>query len=204
MSEKLSRLKAIRGGHRGVVTKYEKEATTIIANETSTKEDVSRIQVIQCLLEEKLKILNTIDQEVLTLCNEGEIEKEIEDSESIVARFMGVNNAITEKMKENEQSSQVATGESIVSQNSMPNTEVTSSVETKQAKPKLPKLNLSKFKGDVTSFTTFWKILESAIDKNEGLADIDKFHYLHSLLEGPAARAIQGLALTSANYKTSI
>ena len=204
MSEKLSRLKAIRGGHRGVVTKYEKEATTIIANETSTKEDVSRIQVIQCLLEEKLKILNTIDQEVLTLCNEGEIEKEIEDSESIVARFMGVNNAITEKMKENEQSSQVATGESIVSQNSMPNTEVTSSVETKQAKPKLPKLNLSKFKGDVTSFTTFWKILESAIDKNEGLADIDKLHYLHSLLEGPAARAIQGLALTSANYKTSI
>ena len=29
MAEKLSRLKAIRGGHRGVVTKYEKEATMI-------------------------------------------------------------------------------------------------------------------------------------------------------------------------------
>ena len=113
---------------------------------------------------------------------------------------MGVNNAIAEKIKENEQSSQVATGESI----SMPNTGVTNSVEMKQAKPKLPKLNLPKFKGDVTSFTTFWEIFESAIGKNEGLADIDKFHYLHSLLEGLAARAIQGLALTSANYKTSI
>lgn len=28
----------------------------------------ARIEVIQCLLEEKLKTLNSIDQEVLTLC----------------------------------------------------------------------------------------------------------------------------------------
>ena len=76
MAEKLSQLKAIRGGHRGVVTKYEKEATTIIVNKNLAKEDVSRIQIIQYLLEEKLKILNTIDQEVLTLCSEGDIEKE--------------------------------------------------------------------------------------------------------------------------------
>ena len=206
MTEKLSRLKAIRGGHRSVVTKHEKEATTIITNDILTKDDVSRIQVIQCLLEEKLKTLNTIDQDVLTLCSEGEIEKEIEDSEAIVARIMGVNNAIAERIKQYEQPSQVITGESIISQISMHNmaTGVTSSVESKPAKPKLPKLNLPKFKGDVTSFTTFWEIFESAIDKNEGLADIDKFHYLHSLLEGPASRAIQGLALTSANYKTSI
>ena len=210
MSEKLSRLKAIRGGHRSVVTKHEKEATTIIANEILTKDDVSRIQVIHCLLEEKLKTLNTIDQDVLTLCSEGEIEKEIEDSEAIVARVMGVNNAITDKTKQYEQRqepSQVSAGESIISQISRHNmaaTGVTSSVESKTGKPKLPKLNLPKFKGDVTSFTTFWEIFESAIDKNEGLSDIDKFHYLHSLLEGPASRAIQGLALTSANYKTSI
>ena len=166
MTEKLSRLKAIRGGHRSVVTKHEKEATTIITNEILTKDDVSRIQVIQCLLEEKLKTLNTIDQDVLTLCSEGEIEKEIEDSEAIVARIMGVNNAIAERIKQYEQPSQVITGESIIAQISMHNmaTGVTSSVESKPAKPKLPKLNLPKFKGDVTSFTTFWEIFESAID----------------------------------------
>ena len=59
-------------------------------------------QVIQCLLEEKLKTLNTTDQDVFTLCSEGEIEKEIEDSEAIVARIMGVNNAITETVGENK------------------------------------------------------------------------------------------------------
>ena len=118
---------------------------------------------------------------VLTLCNEGEIEKDIADSESMVARIIGVNNANAEKIKEYEHLSQVATGESIVSQFSMPITGATNSFEMKTAKPKSPKLNLPKFKGDVTSFTTFWEIFESAIDKNEGLADIDKFHYLHSL-----------------------
>jgi hypothetical protein len=51
MTEKISRLQAIRGRHRSVVKKHEKEATTIITNEILTKDDVSRIQVIQCLLE---------------------------------------------------------------------------------------------------------------------------------------------------------
>ena len=40
MAEKLSRLKAIRGSHLGVVTKYEKEATKIIVNETLAKKDM--------------------------------------------------------------------------------------------------------------------------------------------------------------------
>ena len=55
-SENLLRLKAIQGGRRCVVTKYGKEAITIIANENLTIDDVSRIQISQCLFEEKLKI----------------------------------------------------------------------------------------------------------------------------------------------------
>jgi hypothetical protein len=33
---------------------------------------------------------------------------------------------------------------------------------------------------------------------------IDKFNYLNSLLEGEAARAIQGLPLTNANYNVAV
>ena len=71
-------------------------------------------------------------------------------------------------------------------------------------KPRLPKLNLPKFKGDANSYTSFWDIFENAVHKNEGLAVIDKFNYLHSLLEGPAARAIQGLTLTTTNHDSAI
>ena len=40
--------------------------------------------------------------------------------------------------------------------------------------------------------------------ENNGVPKIDKFSYLKSLLEGPAARAIQGLTLSEANYDSAI
>ena len=40
--------------------------------------------------------------------------------------------------------------------------------------------------------------------ENNGIQKVDKFSYLKSLLEGPAARAIQGLTLSAANYDAAI
>ena len=39
-----------------------------------------------------------------------------------------------------------------------------------------------------------------SIHKNSSLSDIDRFNYLHSLLEHTAFEAISGLTLTSPNY----
>ena len=47
-------------------------------------------------------------------------------------------------------------------------------------------------------------ILNSAIHSNSQLTTIDKFNYLHSLVEGPAARSIKGLTLTKANYESAV
>ena len=67
-------------------------------------------------------------------------------------------------------------------------------------KPKLPRIELPKFNGDVTKFCFFWESFESSVDRNPNLSTIDKFNYLKALLEGSAARSVQGLALTEANY----
>ena len=67
-------------------------------------------------------------------------------------------------------------------------------------KPKLPKITLPKFSGEVTKFRVFWDSFESAIDKNPSLSAIDKFNYLNALLKGSAARSIQNLSLSEANY----
>ena len=69
---------------------------------------------------------------------------------------------------------------------------------------KLPKLVLPKFRGEVTQRQNFWDSFNSAIHANPHLSLIDKFNHLHSLLEGQAARAIQGLTRTEANYKSAI
>ena len=75
---------------------------------------------------------------------------------------------------------------------------------TQYVKPKLPKLTLSKFKGDVTRWSSFWDSFNSTVHDNAGMTKIDKFNYLNSLLEGPAARAIQGLPITSQNYDHAV
>ena len=70
-------------------------------------------------------------------------------------------------------------------------------------KPKLPKITLPRFSGEVTKFQPFWDRFESAVDKNMSLSPVDKFNYLHALVEGPAARSIQGLQLTEVNYEAA-
>ncbi len=53
-------------------------------------------------------------------------------------------------------------------------------------------------------WNSFWDGFDSAIHSNGALNKIDKYNYLNSLLEGPAARAVQGLTLTEANYGSAI
>ena len=70
-------------------------------------------------------------------------------------------------------------------------------------KPRLPKLVLPKFNGEITKFKSFWDSFDSAVNKNADLSSVDKFNYLHALLEGQAARAIQGLTLSESNYQAA-
>ena len=79
-----------------------------------------------------------------------------------------------------------------------------SSVVGHATRVKLPKLAPKKFNGDLTRWSTFWDSFESSIHHHPDLTDIDRFNYLHTLLEGPAADAISGLKLTSANNSEAI
>ena len=57
-----------------------------------------------------------------------------------------------------------------------------SSIRIAGMKPKLPKLQLPKFTGDITKFKIFWDSFNSAIHMNTELSPIDKFNYLKALL----------------------
>ena len=51
---------------------------------------------------------------------------------------------------------------------------------------------------------SFWDSYESAITKNGSLTDVQKFNYSKTMLEGEAARTIEGFALTNASYGQAI
>lgn len=76
--------------------------------------------------------------------------------------------------------------------------------ETSSSRVKLPKIEPKKFNGDLTKWETFWSSFESSIHLNAALTAVDKFHYLSSLLEGPAFAAVAGLKLTAPNYAEAI
>ena len=70
--EKLERLRSIRGAQRGIVTKNVNKANAILGGEVAqayiSSEQVQQLEVISRLLEAKLKTLEEIDQQVLSLC----------------------------------------------------------------------------------------------------------------------------------------
>ncbi|KRX54552.1 hypothetical protein T06_2959, partial [Trichinella sp. T6] len=67
-----------------------------------------------------------------------------------------------------------------------------------------PKWELPKFDGDVLQFDTFWEQFEDQIHQQSELRDTTKFTYLRSCLTGNALNAIDGLAVTAANYSAAV
>ena len=69
---------------------------------------------------------------------------------------------------------------------------------------KLPKITLPHFNGNFMKWTSCWDSFYSAVHTNDRLAEVDKFNYLGSLLEGTAYDAIAGLSMTASNYKEAV
>lgn len=66
---------------------------------------------------------------------------------------------------------------------------------------KLPRISIPHFSGFYTEWTTFEDLFLSLIDKNKHLDDVQKMHYLKSLLKGEAEQLVRHIPITAANYK---
>ena len=144
-----------------------REVDNILATEGSLSADQSRqLSVKEQQLDLKLKVLNDIDQEILAKCETSTIEGEIDESETVSARILECRQRISTALK-----SPIATPPPMASV-------VVSTYE----KPKLPKLTLPRFKGDLTTWTTFWDLFKSTVHENNGIQKVDKFSYFKVLV----------------------
>ena len=193
MSENLDRLKIVRRSHRGVVTKLTREADTLIADTPLNSERINRLTVIRQQLESKEQLLLDYDRDILAKCTLEEVEAEVNDIESVIAKISECKRQIELVLQLPSTHSTTSTA-SITGVASVPGT----------ARAHLPKLCLAKFKGDVTGWVSFWDSFKSAVHENNDISKIEKFNYLNSLLEGTAALTIEGLTLTADNYDSAI
>ena len=80
----------------------------------------------------------------------------------------------------------------------------TSASSTSAQGVKLPKIQLPKFRGDVTKFQAFWQSFKVAADENESLSVVHKLSYLINSLEGIAKKTLEGLEITEENYQKAV
>ena len=209
MEESLERKRAKRRAHRGVVTKYVLEVKTF--PEVLDTPIRHRAEVLRGLLTAKQDVLSRLDEEILEACATEDIEGEITEADEIVVKIkealMDINRATREAPKRAESPTIRSTSRrssAHVSEDSESDHESDPPLGSgSKVRPKLPKLVMPKFSGDITKFRSFWDSFKSAIDENSDLSLIDKFNYLWSLLEGSAAKSIQGLPLTESNYSSA-
>ena len=174
-------------------------------NPSSLSEQRTVILHQKSTLNEKLELLQGLNQEILESLSEEDIVEEIETADLsqdkvkfVIARLDAMFPAVsTTRMKPIPSTSDKPTSEN-------GQTETVSAQFVSSPRVKLPKLELKKFDGDITKWFTFWDSFEASIHENTNIATIDKFHYLNSLLEKTASKAVQGLFLTTANYEEAI
>ncbi|KAL1454398.1 hypothetical protein WDU94_010663 [Cyamophila willieti] len=82
-------------------------------------------------------------------------------------------------------------------------TAATTQVETSHSSG-LPKIDLTKFSGDVTNFTEFIDSFNALVHNRSGLKANEMFHYLKSVVQGLVAKLIEGIRVTDANYPIAL
>ena len=175
------------------------------------------------MLSEKVTLLNTLNDQIIAVCKVEEIEREIEETETLTMHIMDTKAGISTRTT--SPVTKVVPGEIIkppaqVHTNvELPEHPTASSGFTNQGiqpftnpfsshqptlKAKLPKFFLPKFCVSITSWISFWGAYNSAVHNNAMLSKVDKFNYLNSLLEGEAKRSIQGVTLSESNYYSAV
>ena len=99
LKEKLTRIRAIRGGNRGVITKLINEAEGLLKEELLER---GRLNTISGLLEEKLRFVKELDEKIIEICEVVDISSEIDEAEELVSRVLDSQRHIFEKTHEVE------------------------------------------------------------------------------------------------------
>lgn len=69
-----------------------------------------------------------------------------------------------------------------------------------ESRPRLPKLELFCFDGDIENFTTFYETFCSLVHNQHHIPKIDKFHYLLSCTKGSALNIVKSVPISANNY----
>jgi len=211
----VERVKAQRAGHRGYATKLTNEARALLEDDAN-QGTVSRARNIIELLRKRIEIIGNLDEIIVNHVEIEDVEQEVFETSELeqklnetlqeLNRFVNFarnpNEEIPVTDENNSDGPPISPPSPVRNQQSEVRQEHNSIASA--PKVRLPKITLPRFKGEMTKFTPFWDVFESNIHNNVTLSTVDKFTYFKSCLEGEAARAVEGISVTDANYNIAI
>ena len=156
------------------------------------EEQITRLTGLKNGLLEKIDKVKEIDQKILDILPQEESEKELQDILVLEDLHFELLAKIDGCLKKAPPPPSLRSLD-ISYSGSTPRT-----TQTKDVRVKLPKLELSKFDGDIINWQGFWDQFLIAIHENH------KFTYLKPFLSDSALQSIDGLSLNATNYKEAI
>ena len=191
--------KAIRRGNRAFVTKVIQTANDAIVKFGGTQVEKDILEGYKVTLMDKKESIKKLDEDIINeIEDEDKITEDIfqagEVGESINRMIVRIDIVLKAVAVSNVPSQGLGT--SVFSE--------TQHIHPLPNKAKLPKLSLKKFTGNPIDWQSFYDSYTAAVHNNDTLSKVDKFNYLKTLLEGPAASAIAGFSLTEENYETAL
>ena len=159
--------------------------------------------MLKVTLSEQLSRIIKLSEEIQDLIEgDEEFNADFEKNTDIVVRIRKEITVLEDFISQKEKrpsspSSESTSSSSSVSVNEPVNSSVKSTV-------RLPKLEIKKYNGDPTAWKTFYESFLAAVDKNNGLENIEKMNFLISYLEGEAENVIKVLQLSNENYRIAL
>ena len=188
----LVKKKKVRGGHKAYLNKTVGIVNTLLREIQPNQ--ALLLKQNKAILEERLKTITVIDEQVLELIDdEEEILREIDEAGSFSENVHKILIEIEDKLQSLE-----------VPQNGNAPGNASSPQGGASCFTKLPKLQLRKFYGKLHKWQEFWDSFRASVDNNSNLNDAMKLEYLKCQCEGAAYQAIAGLELTNDNYEVAV
>ncbi|KAI5732210.1 hypothetical protein M8J77_023385 [Diaphorina citri] len=150
--------------------------------------------LIRCeRLESSYKEFDEINNKIISLNVVAPKEEQITDVDSVMSSFEDIFFRIQVKYRSKKAQSDLSICEPV-------NPQTPSDPQPRFAK--LPQIDIRKFSGErLEEFDSFISLYNKLIHTRDSLADIEKYSYLVSFLEGPALKIVQAVQFSAHNYQ---
>ena len=183
-----------------LITKICTTIQSALADDTSS---LTKLEDLYNQFQKKLEEFDEAFAQVQCVTSEEELEGEVNRQLDFRQEKMAITYSLLEKI-EAMKAAKAASLPSGASKNPPELDALSESSRHGPQKPRLPKIDIDPYWGDLDAWELFIECFEELVDKRDDLTETEKFIHLKTLLRGEALQTLKGFSSTSKNYEEAI